>query len=71
MHRTTALAGFLLLACAGIPLAAGGAQPAADMQAVMEKHIESVKRSNPHKYQEMLEKAGEVIRDCSSCHTDI
>lgn len=48
-----------------------GQQSPADQQKVLEQHLEQVKRSNPRKYQEMLDKAGGVARDCRDCHTDI
>lgn len=39
--------------------------------AVMQDHIEKVKRTNPAGYQEMVDKAGGNIINCVSCHTDI
>jgi hypothetical protein len=39
--------------------------------AVMQNHIEEVKRTNPGKYQAMVQRAGGNITDCCSCHKEI
>ena len=38
---------------------------------IMQKHIEKVKRKNPIKYRNMVQKAGGIIKDCRSCHKEI
>lgn len=40
-------------------------------QAVMQEHIEKAERTNPKKYRAMVQKAGENIKDCRSCHKEI
>jgi hypothetical protein len=50
------------------------AQPPAntpDLQEKMKDHIEKVKLKNPQKYQEMVQKAGENITQCTDCHKEV
>jgi hypothetical protein len=37
----------------------------------MQRHVDKVKITHPVQYQDMLEKAGGVIVDCTSCHGDM
>lgn len=39
--------------------------------AIMQDHIEQVKRKNPVAYQEMVDKAGGNVTSCLSCHIDL
>jgi hypothetical protein len=43
----------------------------ADQLQLMKEHIEKVKIKNPQKYQKMVERAGNNITDCCSCHTEV
>ncbi len=36
--------------------------------ALMQEHIEKVKRTKPKKYRAVVERAGGKIKDCCSCH---
>lgn len=37
----------------------------------MQSHIQSVRHTNPGKYQAMMQKAGGNIASCCSCHEEI
>ena len=39
-----------------------------EFQQRMQEHIEKVKITNPGEYQKMIERAGENITHCKSCH---
>ena len=43
----------------------------ADQLKLMNEHIAKVKIKNPQKYQKMVERAGNNITDCCSCHTEV
>lgn len=43
----------------------------ADIQEKMKQHIEEVKVKNPQKYQEMIQRAGENITQCTDCHKEV
>jgi cytochrome c553 len=38
---------------------------------ILQKHLDTVKQTNPQKYQEMFQKAQGNITSCLSCHGDI
>ncbi len=39
-------------------------------QKIMQRHIDKVKRTKPVEYRKMIERAGENIQNCISCHQD-
>ncbi len=39
-------------------------------QIIMQRHIEKVKRTKPSEYRKMIERAGDNIQNCISCHQD-
>jgi len=43
----------------------------ADQLKLMNEHIAKVKIKNPQKYQKMVERAGNNITDCCSCHIEV
>lgn len=43
----------------------------ADQLQIMKEHVEKVKIKNPKKYKEMVERAGNNITGCCSCHTEV
>jgi hypothetical protein len=43
----------------------------ADIQEKMKEHIEKVKLKNPQKYQEMVQRAGGSITQCTDCHKEV
>jgi hypothetical protein len=41
-----------------------------ELQQRMQEHIDKVKITNPGEYQKMIERAGESITHCCSCHQE-
>ncbi len=37
----------------------------------MQRHIDEVKVTHPSEYQDMMDNAGGIIEDCTSCHRDL
>jgi hypothetical protein len=42
-----------------------------NIQEKMQDHIEKVKLKNPQKYQEMTQRAGGNITQCTDCHIEV
>lgn len=62
----------LLVAAGGAKRLHAGAEAGEEaLPKGMKDHIDKVKISNPQKYQEMVQRAGQTIRECRDCHKEI
>jgi hypothetical protein len=55
----------------GIHVYAGQIIGQQEFKQKMNAHIEKMKIKNPQKYQEMIQRAGENVMNCCSCHLEI
>jgi hypothetical protein len=67
---------FILFFAGAISFAASPVEQSPEMydpniRAKMELHMKKAKRKNPAKYEMMLERAGNNITGCLSCHSDL